>query len=76
MEETARPKGDPILNKRLIASILSIASILTLVLLGLFFCIKDQNLNLIRSTLLTALVVLEFVRVANIRKRGFKLLYQ
>ncbi|WP_136715511.1 cation-translocating P-type ATPase [Halorientalis salina] len=71
MDRPPRGRGEPIIDRRVLASILAIGVVMTVVGLGLFFARLAATGSLVRAqtTLFTFLVVIELARIQLIRRR-------
>ncbi|MEF8827505.1 MAG: cation-transporting P-type ATPase [Haloarcula sp.] len=71
MDRPPRPTGEGVINTRVLVSILTIAVLLAVVGLGVFFHALDRRGSLVRaqSLLFTFIVVVELIRIQVIRSR-------
>jgi Ca2+-transporting ATPase len=71
MDRPPRGRGEPIIDQRVLASILAIGVVMTVVGLALFFARLAATGSLVRAqtTLFTFLVVIELARIQLIRRR-------
>jgi Ca2+-transporting ATPase len=69
MQQAPRPQNEPLLSRALSGQILLIGLLMTALLLGTFYLILPQGLEMARSALFTGFVIYEFVRIANLRQQ-------
>lgn len=71
LDRPPRPAADPVIDRRMAASIVAIAVLMTVTGLGLFFAVLDASGSLVRAQtlLFTFLVAVEVVRIQVIRSR-------
>jgi len=69
MQREPRGKDEPVINKRMLASIGTIGVLIAAVGLPLFFSQLGNSLIVAQTTLFTFLVVIEMVRIQSIRSR-------
>jgi Ca2+-transporting ATPase len=62
-----RKKGEPILNKVLLLTIILIGIVMTIILLVTFYLALPLGVEIARTTLFTGFILYEFVRIAAIR---------
>jgi len=69
MRRPPRRKGEPILNRALLLTIILIGIVMTALLLATFYAVLPLGIEVARTTLFTGFVLYEFVRIAAIRFR-------
>jgi len=69
MRRPPRRKGEPILNRALLLTIILIGIVMTALLLATFYAVLPLGIEVARTTLFTGFILYEFVRIAAIRFR-------
>jgi len=67
MRRPPRRKGEPILNRALLLTIILIGIVMTALLLATFYLVLPLGIEVARTTLFTGFILYEFVRIAAIR---------